>query len=213
MSTRTRIKFCGITRIEDALLATELGVDYLGLVQVPGTPRWRDLDTAAALRAQLPAGPQLVVLVQNPADADLHHIREILRPDLIQFHGGEPPAQVRSCGLSYLRAVPMGEPQDWSAWERDYPDAIALLADSHRASGGGGSGHAFAWSALPAPEARQRPLMLAGGLTPETVGEAIRAVRPWGVDVSSGIEGDAKGLKDARRMRAFVAAVRAADAQ
>ena len=211
---RTRIKFCGITRIEDALLAAELGVDYLGLVQVPGTPRWRELATAAALRAQLPAaGPRVVVLVQNPSDAALHEIRETLQPDLIQFHGGEPPAQVHGCGLPYLRAVPMGEPQDWSAWEHGHPDAVALLADSHRASGGGGSGHAFAWSALPAPEARRLPLMLAGGLTPETVGEAIRAVRPWGVDVSSGIEGTAKGLKDALRMRAFVAAVRAADAQ
>lgn len=209
--SRTRIKFCGITRLEDALLAAELGVDYLGLVQVPGTPRWRDLPTAAALRRQLPAGPQVVVLVQNPAAETLRDIRERMQPDLIQFHGAESPAFVRGCGLPYLRAVPMGEPQDWSGWERDYPDAVALLADSHGSSGGGGSGHAFAWSALPAE--RRLPLMLAGGLRPDTVGEAIRSVRPWAVDVSSGIEGDAKGVKDARKMRAFVAAVRAADAQ
>ena len=103
-----------------------------------------------------------------------------------------------------IKAVPMGEPQIYADWERDFAGAMALLADSHTRLGGGGSGHRFEWSQLPPPSSRQRPLMLAGGLTPETVGDAIRNVRPWAVDVSSGIESGTKGVKDHRKMRAFV---------
>lgn len=209
---RTRIKFCGITRLEDVLLAAELGVDFVGFVLVPGTPRYRGLAAATAVRERLPAGLKAVALVQNATGDELAAIRETLRPDYLQFHGRETPAEVRRHGHPYLRAVPMGEPQDWAAWEQNYPDAFALLADSHCSTGGGGSGQAFAWSALPPLPQRRRPLILAGGLNPQTVADAVRAVRPWGVDVSSGIEGVEKGAKDALKMRAFVAAVRAADA-
>jgi len=210
---RTRIKFCGITRLEDALLAAELGVDVVGFVLVPGTPRYRGLDSATELRRRLPASLKVAALVQNATADELAAIQSRLRPDLLQFHGSESPQTVRGCGQAYLRAVPMGSPQDWSAWERDYPDAWALLADSHTGATGGGTGAGFRWSALPAPSARTLPLMLAGGLKPETVEQAVLTVRPWGVDVSSGIEAGEKGVKDALKMRAFVAAVRAADAQ
>lgn len=209
---RTHIKFCGITRLEDALLAAELGVDVVGFVLVPGSPRRIALADARTIRLALPPGLLTAGLVQNADAALLEAVRNELAPDLIQFHGNEPPELVRACGRPYIRAVPMGEPQCWADWERDYPEAWALLADSHSRLGGGGSGAAFQWSALPPPQQRQRPLMLAGGLRPETVGEAVRQVRPWAVDVSSGIEA-AKGIKDALKMRAFVAAVRAADAQ
>lgn len=210
---RTRIKFCGVTRLEDALLAAELGVDVIGFVLVPGSPRQITLAEARAIRLALPPGLRTAGLVQNADAALIDAVRTELAPDLLQFHGNEPPALVRGCGQPYIRAVPMGEPQQrWSDWEQDYPDAWALLADSHSRAGGGGSGTAFRWSALPAPGLRRRPLMLAGGLRPETVAEAIRTVHPWGVDVSSGIEA-AKGVKDALKMRAFVAAVRATDAQ
>lgn len=209
----TRIKFCGITRLEDALLAAELGVDYLGFVLVPETPRYRGLDAALPIRSRVPAGVKTVALVQGGSEQFLDQIRDRLRPDLIQFHGAESPAEVRRCGLPYLRAVPMGSPQRWADWEDRYPDAEALLADSHTGPEGGGSGTAFAWTALPLPADRRLPLMLAGGLQPETVEQAVLAVRPWGVDVSSGIESGEKGIKDALKMRAFVAAVRAADAQ
>jgi phosphoribosylanthranilate isomerase len=209
--SKTRIKFCGITRLEDALLAAELGVDLIGFVLVPGSPRQLSLEAAVEIRRALPAGPLAVALLQNPEAELIAAVRAQLAPDLLQFHGNEPATLVRSSGLPYIRAVPMGEPQRWADWERDYPDAWALLADSHGRQGGGGTGTGFAWSALPVPDQRQRPLILAGGLRPETVAEAVRQVRPWGVDVSSGIEA-AKGIKDALKMRAFVAAVRAADA-
>lgn len=209
----TRIKFCGITRLEDALLAAELAVDVVGFVLVPDTPRYRGLDAAVEVRRQLPAGIKAAALVQNASAGWLAAIQAQFRPDLLQFHGRETPEAVLACGQPYIRAVPMGSPQDWSTWERDYPDAWALLADGHTEQGGGGTGTGFRWSSLPPPGQRRRPLMLAGGLKPETVEQAVLTVRPWGVDVSSGIESDAKGIKDALRMRAFVAAVRAADAQ
>ncbi len=212
ITSKTRIKFCGITRLDDALLAAELGVDLVGFVLVAGSPRQLSLEAAAAIRRVLPPGLLSVALLQNPEAGVIAAVRAQLAPDLLQFHGNEPAKLVRSSGLPYIRAVPMGEPQCWADWEQAYPDAWALLADSHGSLGGGGSGSPFRWSDLPSLDHRQRRLILAGGLRPETVGEAVRQVRPWGVDVSSGIEA-AKGLKDALKMRAFVAAVRAADAQ
>lgn len=207
---RTRIKFCGITRLEDALLAAELGVDFLGLVLVPESPRYLAPAAAAAICRQLPASIQTVVLLQNHERAGLQALLTSLPTVLVQFHGRESPAELALCLRPWIKAVPMGEPQSWADWERDYASAFALLADSHSSQQGGGSGLAFDWSALPPLSQRRLPLMLAGGLKPETVGAAIAAVRPWAVDVSSGIE-SAKGIKDASRMRAFVAAVRAAD--
>jgi len=215
---RTRIKFCGNTRAEDVSLAAELGVDYVGFVQVPASPRWASLQAVKAMLAALQAAgstaPQSVALFQNAEVSAIAEQFQQFRPALLQFHGREPAGFCAQFGLPWIKAVPMGEPQDYASWERDFAAAHALLADSHTSTGGGGSGHGFAWQQLPAPAARRLPLLLAGGLTPETVGEAIRQVRPWGVDVSSGIESGApgtKGIKDHRKMRAFVAAVRAAD--
>ena len=215
MSThRTRIKFCGNTRLEDILLAAELGVDYVGFVLVPGSARAVTPQQAQAITdalAKMPVSPKVTALFQN---AEANWIKQqlmVFRPALLQFHGRESAAFCAQFGLPWIKAVPMGEPQVYVDWEHDYAQAHALLADSHTSAGGGGTGHAFAWHQLPPPAARRLPLLLAGGLTPETVGEAIRQVRPWGVDVSSGIEGATKGIKDHRKMRAFVDAVRAAD--
>lgn len=215
---RTRIKFCGNTRAEDVSLAAELGVDYIGFVLVPGSPRRASLQAVKAMLATLQAAgssaPRSVALFQNAeAPVIAEHLQQF-RPSLLQFHGSEPAGFCAQFGLPWIKAVPMGEPQRYADWERDFAAAHALLADSHTSQGGGGSGHAFAWHQLPVPAARRLPLLLAGGLTPETVGEAIRQVRPWGVDVSSGIESGlpgTKGIKDHRKMRAFVEAVRAAD--
>ncbi len=135
------------------------------------------------------------------------------RHDLIQFHGNESAAFCEMAARPYLKAVPMGDgPSAWAEHEAAFPSALVLLADSHTIQGGGGSGHAFAWADLPPASARKKPLMLAGGLTPENLAEAIATTRPWAVDVSSGIE-RAKGIKDALKMRAFVEAVKAADAR
>ena len=210
-NTRTRIKFCGMTRAEDAQLAAVLGVDYAGFVLVPGSPRAVSPEAAQAIAQALPASIKTVALLQNADRAAVAAALRQFSPALLQFHGRESAAFCASFGLPWFKAVPMGEPQDYAAWERDYAASAALLADSHTSAGGGGSGHGFVWTQLPQAAARHLPLLLAGGLTAETVSEAICTVRPWGVDVSSGIEGSTKGIKDHRKMRAFVAAVRLAD--
>jgi phosphoribosylanthranilate isomerase len=214
MTRRTRIKFCGNTRVEDMQLAASLGVDFLGVVLVPGSPRAVTPLQAETLRQKLRAAGHatpLIALFQNADAAAVAEALAVFKADGLQWHGREPPAFCGAFGLPYFRAVPMGEPQDYAAWERDFASAQALLADSHTPVGGGGSGHGFRWADLPAVSARRLPLMLAGGLTPDTVAAAIRQVQPWAVDVSSGIEVAAKGVKDALKMRAFVAAVREAD--
>ena len=211
---RTRIKFCGNTRLEDVMLAAELDVDYVGFVLVPGSARAVMPEAAQGLAealAALPSGPRTVALFQNAEAVEISQQLQRFRPSLLQFHGREPVDFCTAFGLPWFKAVPMGEPQIYAEWEREFAAATALLADSHTAAGGGGSGHRFAWKHLPPPVMRRLPLLLAGGLTPETVGEAIHTVRPWGVDVSSGIESGTKGAKDHRKMRAFVDAVRAAD--
>lgn len=208
---RTHIKFCGLTRLEDALLAAELGVDFAGFICVPGSPRAMTPQAAQAIAAQLPGSIRTVALFQN-ADAALvqWHLQHFT-PSLLQFHGRETAHFCAQFGLPWIKALPLGEPQIYGEWERDFAAATALLADSHTAAGGGGTGHQFEWAQLPLPSARHLPLMLAGGLRPETVAEAIHQVQPWGVDVSSGIEAATKGVKDHRKMHAFVEAVRAAD--
>ncbi|MDO9454168.1 MAG: phosphoribosylanthranilate isomerase [Stagnimonas sp.] len=208
---RTRIKFCGMTRAEDAQFAAALGVDFVGFVCVPGSARALLPQAVQAIAETLPAGIKTVALFQNAETAVVQEYLRHFQPALLQFHGREPAAFCAGFGLPWIKAVPMGEPQVYADWERDFAAAAALLADSHTVAGGGGSGHSFTWAQLPAAADRRLPLMLAGGLTPETVGSAIHAVRPWAVDVSSGTESGTKGIKDHRKMRAFVEAVRAAD--
>ena len=204
---RTRIKFCGLTRLQDALAAAALGVDALGFVLVPQSPRWISPSAAAAIRRQLPPLLTGVALFRN-AEADF--VREALRqlgPVLLQFHGDEPPDYCALFGLPYVKAVAMAEPQDLSKLAATYADAQALLLDGHGASSMGGSGQVFDWKKV-APV--NKPLILAGGLNAMNVADAIARVRPYAVDVSSGIEAT-PGQKDVEKMRAFVSQVRRAD--
>lgn len=209
--TATAIKFCGLTRAEDVLLACALGVDYLGLVLAPDSPRRLDLDQAGALamlaRAQ-PAAPAIVVLLRNAPDDLVAAAVAAVAPDLLQFHGDEDEAACRSAGRPYWKALGVGNVADLDALVAGWPSAQALLLDGHAPGASGGAGIALDWSRWPRSE---RPLVLAGGLAPGNVAAAIALARPWAVDVSSGIEA-APGHKDARLMRTFVAAVRAADA-
>jgi phosphoribosylanthranilate isomerase len=209
---RTRIKFCGITRAEDAAFAAELGVDYLGFVQVPNSPRAIAPARAQALMHTLPASVQVVALFQNASIAEVRQSLGEFAPAILQFHGAESPDFCAAFGRPWFKALPMGEPQSYLDWEQQFHGAAALLADSHTLSAGGGSGHPFDWSRIPPAGQRRTSLMLAGGLQAGTVAQAIAQVRPWGVDVSSGIESGTKGMKDHRKMRAFVEAVRLADA-
>lgn len=205
--TRTRIKFCGITRDKDAQAAVALGVDALGFVLVPASPRYVAADKAAAIRRRLPPFVSTVALFKDADAGSVQDAIDSLRPDLLQFHGEEPADYCESFGLPYLKAVAMGEKQSLAALARRYKGASGLLLDSHAKGGMGGRGEAFDWSRVTAVKV---PLVLAGGLNPVNVGGAVRRLRPYGVDVSSGIE-TKPGLKDHDKMRAFVEAVQRAD--
>lgn len=204
--TRTRVKFCGLTRPADADAAVRLGVDAVGLVLASGSPRFISLDQAVMIRARLPPFVQAVALFRNATAADVRRAVAALQPDLLQFHGEEAPEFCAGFGLRYLRAVPMKGGSELSEWERRFASASALLLDAHGPAEAGGQGRTFDWSGVRAA----RPYVLAGGLTPENVGAAIEAVRPYAVDVSTGIE-SAPGIKDEERMRRFMEAVRQAD--
>lgn len=206
---RTRIKICGVTRPEDARGAAAAGADAVGLVFYADSPRLLDLAAARAVSAALPPFVSRVALFLDPAAAEVRTVIDALRPDLLQFHGGEPPEFCGGFGVPYMKAVPMGEEDsDPAAYAERYADARALLLDGHRAGQAGGRGEGFAWDRRGGEHAM--PIVLAGGLTPDNVGAAIRDARPYAVDVSSGVE-SAPGIKDAERIRAFIAAVCAAD--
>ena len=206
---RTRIKFCGITRAEDIRIAVSLGVDAIGLILVPGSPRCLTLARARELRAQVPAFVATVVLSLDADPAETVRQAAILRPTLWQFHGSESPEDCARIGVPYLKAVPMAQPQHALEFAARYPGASGFVLDSHAAGGQGGSGKAFDWARI--PQDLDAPIVLAGGLTPDNVFDAVNAVQPYALDVSSGIE-SAPGIKDVARMRAFVDAVRRADA-
>lgn len=207
----TRIKFCGLTRAEDVRLAVELGVDYIGLVFAPHSPRRLLLGQARMLRDLVPEEIAVVALVMDNTRTDIEHLVESLQPDLLQFHGAEDDAFATSFGRPYWKAIAMGG-QDESVFASlsDYPGAHGFLFDGHAAGEQGGSGQRFDWRRM--PTSTDRPFLLAGGLSPENVGLALRTARPWGVDVSSGIE-SGPGIKDAEKMRRFVDAARDADAR
>ena len=203
---RTRVKFCGLTRPADADAAVHLGADAIGLVLARGSPRFIEPAQAVIIRRRLPPFVQAVALLRNATADEVRNAIEVLQPDLLQFHGDEAPEFCAAFGLPYLRAVPMKGLADLAGWEARFASASALLLDAHGPAEAGGQGVTFDWSRVRA----QRPYVLAGGLTPGNVGAAVRQLRPFAVDVSSGIE-SAPGLKDEDRMRRFIEAVRKAD--
>jgi len=208
--TRTRVKFCGITRVEDAREAVRLGADAIGLVFYPGSPRAVGLEDAARIAAAVPPFVSVVGLFVD-AEADfVHEALAAVRVDLLQFHGDECPADCGGFGRPYIKALRMREGVDVQAYAKTYADAAGLLLDAYVPGQPGGTGTHFDWARI--PRDLDRPLILAGGLTPANVAEAIAAARPFAVDVSGGVEAD-KGIKDRARMAAFSAAVAAADAR
>lgn len=208
--SRTRIKICGITRLEDALLACELGADAIGLVMTPSSPRCVPLDRARAIRHALPSFVSAVVLTHDLPAGRVAEIVDSVRPDLIQFHGSEDAAFCESFGVRYTKAVGMAGDVDVSELVAAHPRARGFVLDGHPPGAQGGQGRTFDWSRI--PRDLGRPVILAGGLKAENVADAIRAVRPWSVDLASGVE-SSPGIKDATKLRAFFAAVHAADAE
>jgi len=201
---RTRVKICGVTRSEDGVMAAELGADAIGLVFYPPSPRFVGRATAQRIVAALPPFVVTVGLFMNAEPAAVQTVLESVRLDLLQFHGDETPVYCEFFGKPYLKAVPMGANPDVRDYEQQFSSATGLLLDSHGGQKMGGTGQSFDWARIPAE--RYKPLILAGGLHPGNVTEAIRQVRPYAVDVSSGVE-SAKGVKDAALMRAFLRGV------
>ncbi len=206
--TRTRIKVCGITRPADGLAAVACGVDALGLVFYPKSPRGVDLACAEAIVAVLPPFVAVVALFVDPPPAWVSTVLSRLPVDLIQFHGTESPAFCTAFGRPYLKAIPMRPDTHLAQEARNYATARALLVDTYRPGIPGGSGESFDWNQLPTE--RPFPLILAGGLTPTNVASAIHQVRPYAVDVSGGVE-SAKGIKNPTLMAAFTRAVQQAN--
>lgn len=208
MHLRTRIKFCGLTRLEDVDMAVALGVDAIGLVFDGHSKRALSPDQGRHLRDRVPAFVSCLALFRDAEAGWVERIVDEVQPDLLQFHGSETPEFCRQWNRPYLKAVPMGSPQDLDDWRRQYRDARGLLLDSHAPGELGGRGQSFDWSQ--APKNWDTFWVLAGGLSPANVAAAVTMARPDAVDVSSGIE-SAPGIKDARKMRDFVDAVRSAD--
>jgi len=202
---RTRVKICGITRAQDAADVAAMGGDAIGLVFYPQSPRAVTAVQAAEIVADLPAFVTVVGLFVNAAPAKIRAVLKKVRIDVLQFHGDEPPEACRAYGRPYIKAIAMRKDMDVHAQARGYADAAGLLLDSYsEGSPGGGTGRVFDWSQVPANLGR--PLILAGGLTPENVAEAIRQTRPYAVDVSGGVE-STKGIKNAAKIAAFIRGV------
>lgn len=203
----TRIKCCGMTRIEDALLAAELGVDAIGVVLTAHSKRQISLERARAIVQAMPPFVTTVALCMDDEANVVQDIIDIVRPSMLQFHGSESDEWCKQFGQPYLKAIAMGEGAAALYQLHDHPHAAGLLLDGHGLGKPGGSGKTFDWSLM--PRDLKQPLILAGGLTAANVAHAISIARPWAVDVSSGIE-SAPGIKDAQKMREFIAAARAA---
>lgn len=205
----TRIKCCGMTRVEDALLAAHLGADAIGLVFTVRSKRQVTLARAREIVAALPPFVATVALFMDD-DADLvRQVIEEVQPTLLQFHGREIDDWCMQFGRPFLKAIAMGEGAAALPRLREYPHAAGLLLDGHGFGEAGGSGKAFDWSLLPGELAQ--PMILAGGLHSDNVADAVRLVRPWAVDVASGVE-SAPGIKDPDKLAAFIHAVRAVEA-
>ena len=207
MNQRTRIKICGVSREADIAAAVEAGADAVGLVFHPGSPRFVTAERAAQLTRTLPPYVTPVGLFVNAAQAEVERILALVPALVLQFHGDESPEACNAFGRPYLRAARMAPGFDLLDFARRFSEAQGLLLDAH-VEAFGGSGKVFDWSLV--PRGVPHRLVLSGGLHAGNVGSGIRELRPWAVDVSSGVE-SARGVKDAAAIHAFCDAVREAD--
>ncbi len=201
MSARTRVKFCGITRVDDAKMAVELGVDALGFVFYPESPRCIGVAEAVDITRQLPPMVCKVGLFVNANVDDVASIVAEVPLDLVQFHGEESVQECESLRRPYVKAARMSPELDLLAEADRFTGAVALLVDAFDPAKFGGTGNPFEWDRV--PHGLRKPIILAGGLDASNVARAIKEVNPYAVDVSSGIEGD-EGIKDHAKMRAFM---------
>jgi phosphoribosylanthranilate isomerase len=205
---RTRIKICGITRVEDAQAAVQYGADAIGLVFYPPSPRAVAVSDAARIVKSLPPFVTVVGLFVNQEPAEITRILGEVPLDLLQFHGDESPEACEGFGRPWIKAIRMRPDTDLTALAKVYAVASGLLLDTYQAGVPGGTGQVFDWSRIPADLCRQ--IILAGGLDSENVTQAVLSVHPYAVDVSGGVEA-AKGIKDKSKIKAFIAGVKRGD--
>ncbi|NBU59141.1 MAG: phosphoribosylanthranilate isomerase [Betaproteobacteria bacterium] len=205
---RTRIKVCGFTRVEDALAAVEAGIDAIGLVFYPPSPRHVTPEQAADIVRALPAFVTSVALFVDAEPDVVRATCDVVGFDLAQYHGDETPQQCTAAGIPFIKALRVRPGLDLLHCDDRFCEARGLLLDAFQAGAPGGTGHRFDWSLI--PDGLTLPLILSGGLGPDNVGEAVRRVRPYAVDVSSGVERE-KGIKCADLVRQFVKGVRNED--
>jgi phosphoribosylanthranilate isomerase len=206
---RTRVKICGIREREHAQVAVEAGADAIGLVFYAPSPRYVEREAAAEIARSLPAFVSAVGLFVDAGEADIRRVLDAVPLDILQFHGDEPPEFCAGFGRPYVRAVRMEPGTDLLEYARRFSKAKALLLDAHLPGTPGGTGLTFDWKAIPA--GFPMPVILSGGLDAANVAQAVREVRPWAVDVSSGVE-SARGVKDPRKIVEFIRSVRREDA-
>ena len=204
---RTRIKICGLTREQDVDAAVNAGVDAIGLVFYPPSPRLLSIQRAAKLAARIPPFVSTVGLFVNESEGAVKNVLDSVALDVLQFHGEEDEQYCRSFGRPYVKAARVRRGLDLLEFARSYSSASGLLLDAY-VDGYGGKGEMFDWSMI--PSYLPLPVIVSGGLRSDNVVAAIQRLQPWAVDVSSGVE-SGKGIKDAAKIAAFVAAVKHAD--
>jgi phosphoribosylanthranilate isomerase len=200
----TRVKICGITRVEDALNAVNAGAHAIGLVFYAPSPRAVTIAQAQAIVAAMPPFVSVVGLFVNATQAEIESVLSQVRLDILQFHGDETPADCARIKMPYFKAIRVKSDTNLLQYCIDFKDAKALLLDAFSDAAYGGTGQQFNWNLI--PKNLTKPVILAGGLTAENVAQAIQQVQPYAVDVSGGVE-SAKGIKDAAKIADFMHAV------
>ncbi len=208
MNQRTRVKICGITRERDARCAAAMGADSIGLVFHQPSQRVVTLEQAEAIRRILPPFVTLTALFLDETEDWIAQVVHRLRPDCLQFHGSESPEFCEAWSIPYLKSIPMGSTADAVLYAKAYDSAQGFLFDSNAAGRLGGSGDTFDWSQI--PTSFEYPMLLAGGINASNVAGAIARIRPWGVDVSTGVE-TSKGIKNADLIKHFFHEVKRGD--
>ncbi len=201
MDLRVRVKICGITRVEDALVAVENGADAIGLVFYEPSPRAVSIEQAIKIVNQIPAFISIVGLFVNAEERFIRDVISNVALDLLQFHGDEVPEECSRYALPFMKAIRVKSDTNLVQCAKDYSASRALLLDTYTEGVAGGTGHTFDWGLIPSN--LNKPVVLAGGLTAENVASAIQQVKPYAVDVSGGVE-LSKGIKDAAKIAAFM---------
>jgi phosphoribosylanthranilate isomerase len=204
----TMVKICGVTRTEDALFAARSGASAIGLVFYRPSPRYIEPDAAAAIVRALPPFVTAVGLFVDATEEEVRAVAARAHIQLLQFHGGETQQFCSRFDLPYMKAVRVRPGVDLLQYSLDFHDAQALLLDAYQEGLHGGTGATFDWALI--PPSLPLPIVLSGGLDPDNVRDAVRAVKPWAVDVSSGVEAR-KGIKDPAKIAAFISGVRDVD--